>query len=296
VALGSLVILVMYALFPEAFRYSRALIVLGSAWALTAVYVIRALFNLLPGQILSMELRAREKRLLLIGYLVEAIRVKELIMQTNIRATIVGIVSPDIESQSGYLGNIQQLDEIIRINKINEIVFCSKDVAAKDIIAYMLKLTDPAIEFKIASPESISIIGSSSINTAGELYTIEFNSLSKSVNKRKKRLLDVVVSLLMLIALPVVLFRVRNVAGLLRNMVMVTTGFRSWVGLYPTALNQNIVPDVKKGILTPLDVQRNKPTHADSIEKLNLMYAKDYKVLNDISIILRSLKHVGRKS
>ena len=55
----------------------------------------------------------------------------------------------------------------------------------------MLDLTQLDIEYKIAPPESISIIGSNSIHTAGDLYVVNINSISKRSNKRKKRVFDI---------------------------------------------------------------------------------------------------------
>ena len=66
----------------------------------------------------------------------------------------------------------------------------------------MTRLIGTSVDFKIAPPESLSIIGSNSINTAGDLYTIHFNSIGKESNRRNKRLFDVVSSLLLLITFP----------------------------------------------------------------------------------------------
>lgn len=84
------------------------------------------------------------------------------------------------------IGSIDQLDEIIAINKVDEIIFCSADIAASHIINAMLTTSSTATAFKIAPPESISVIGSNSIHTTGDLYVIDLNSLNKGMNKRKK--------------------------------------------------------------------------------------------------------------
>jgi len=43
----------------------------------------------------------------------------------------------------------------------------------------MHTLVSADVDFKIAPPESLSIIGSNSIDTAGDLYIIDVNSISK---------------------------------------------------------------------------------------------------------------------
>jgi len=54
------------------------------------------------------------------------------------------------------------------------------------------------VSYKIAPPESMSIIGSNSIDTAGDLYVIDINSVSKDVNRRNKRVIDISVSFVLL--------------------------------------------------------------------------------------------------
>jgi hypothetical protein len=48
----------------------------------------------------------------------------------------------------------------------------------------MLDLSPLDVDYKIAPPESISIIGSNSIHTAGDLYVVNINAITKPSNKR----------------------------------------------------------------------------------------------------------------
>ena len=61
--------------------------------------------------------------------------------------------------------HIDQIDEISAINRVDEIVFCSKDLPSQEIIRIMTRLIGSSVDFKIAPPESLSVIGSNSINT-----------------------------------------------------------------------------------------------------------------------------------
>ena len=62
----------------------------------------------------------------------------------------------------------------------------------------MLGLSHANVDYKIAPQESISIIGSNSIDTQGELYSLDFNLIAKSSNKRIKRLFDILSSIILL--------------------------------------------------------------------------------------------------
>jgi O-antigen biosynthesis protein len=91
---------------------------------------------------------------------------------------------------NNILARLNQLNEIVRINRIDEIIFCAENISSAEIIRAMLELTSLDIDFKIAPPESISIIGSNSIHTAGDLYVVHINAISKPANRRKKKLFD----------------------------------------------------------------------------------------------------------
>ena len=52
---------------------------------------------------------------------------------------------------------------------------------------------------------------------------------------------------------------------------------------------------IKKGILTPADILEEKMQTNDTVDRANMIYAKDYKLTNDLNIVFRSLKYLGRK-
>ncbi len=125
---------------------------------------------------------------------------------------------------------IDQIDEIAAIHRLDEIVFCSKDLSSTRIIKIMTRLIGSSVDFKIAPPESLSVIGSNSINTSGDLYTIHFNSIGKESNRRNKRLFDVVSSFLLLITFPFWFLFVKGHFNSVGDTLWVLLGFRTWVG------------------------------------------------------------------
>lgn len=215
--------------------------------------------------------------------------------QVNIAPSIIGYVNWQSRwSGEKYMGDISQLDEIVKINHIDEIVFCAKEIPSYEIIQTMLKLGDTPLEFKIAPPESLSVIGSSSINTAGELYVIHLNTLTHSVVKRQKRIVDIAASFILLLALPYALFKVSKPLGYLRNIAFVLSGFRSWVGLAKLSMEEDeFLSDIRPGIMSPLPYDQKETATDETIKRLNLLYAKDYKVKNDVSIMIREFRNLG---
>ncbi len=290
---GSLSILVIYSMVDESLRFSRALILLGSVWAIVTLFLYRIVLSKAKPGSFRFDLK-KVKRIVVVAKNEEAKRINDLISQSQLRIETIGLVYPDhTHHEPNFLGNIQQLGEIAKIHKIDEIIFSSMDLPSQEIIDIMLELTDLNIEYKIAPPKSLSIIGSNSIETAGELYVVHVNSISKDNNKRNKRLLDVSFSLFMLIIFPVSCWTIENKAGLFKNIFSTLSGKKSWVG-YSTRNNHSYhLPEIKTGVISAADKQNINLSEQKKLER-DMVYAKDYRILNDVEIILAGWKKLGR--
>ncbi|HOW31420.1 MAG TPA: hypothetical protein PLP88_07630, partial [Bacteroidales bacterium] len=197
--------------------------------------------------------------------------------------------------KNGFLGSIHQIRDIITIYDIDEVIFCAKDIAAEVIIDHMSELQDLQVDYKIAPPESLSIIGSNSINTAGDLYVIDINSISKTENRRNKRLFDISGSMLLLATSPVTAFLTRNPAGYLLNLLKVFIGKRSFSGYCPTKIQDFRLPSIRRGILHPADALPKSALSEEAYQKLNMLYARDYHIGNEFRLLLRGFRNLGRK-
>lgn len=290
VVVGMAVILMGYSLLPEAYRFSRAIILLGSLSTLTTLLLVRLLLHLLKlkGYVLNEDL---SKRIAIVGNADEYKRVVSLLKETAAKPAFTGLITIDEDNTKSekHLGNINQLNEIIEVHQLQEIIFCSATISSQQIINYMLQLVSAEVDFKIAPPESISIIGSNSIDTAGDLYVIDFNSVSKPHNKRNKRTLDFAVSMSLIALLPIVILFQKKPLQFLTNLFLVMVGLKTWVGYEANAYLP--LPNIKKAVLPPHN--HLKTTDAAYLNKLNLAYAKDYKVENDLKILFRNFRELG---
>jgi GT2 family glycosyltransferase len=294
---GTVTILVVYALLPMEWRYSRALIFLGSLWAVLGTLAVRLLLHLAGVGDYQLDLN-RQKRMVIVGMEEEADRVSKLLQETQARPEIIGFVNPSPGSgtqagDSGFIGPIDQIDEIAAINRVDEIVFCSKDLPSRRIIKIMTMLIGSSVDFKIAPPESLSVIGSNSINTSGDLYTIHFNSIGKESNRRNKRLFDLLSALLLLTTSPLWFLFVKGHFCSVGNTIQVLLGFRTWVGyLQADHREQPDLPRLKKGVLSPGLQQTPDALTPEKINEINVVYSKDYRVFNDLLIITRNFRHI----
>jgi GT2 family glycosyltransferase len=295
ILLGTLIILVVYALLPDTWRFSRALILMGTVWTLLVTTGTRYLLHLLGVEDFKLDLKKR-KRMVIVGEQSEADRVSDLLKKTQIKPEIIGYVSPDESIPPSFLGAIQQIDEIVRIHRLDEIVFCAKNLSSQKIIRWMTRLTNVPVNYKIAPPESLSIIGSNSINTAGELYTIHFNSVGKRSNLRTKRLFDVTASIVLILSFPVWLVFIRSPFRAFSRLIMVLTGMRTMVGYHTyEGFDPEALPLLRPGLLTPGINIDEEQIPAETASALNILYAKDYRLMNDLVVLWRKFPQLGKK-
>ncbi len=298
IATGTIIILVLYSLLSESYRFSRALILLDALWGTFIMVGLRFLLHIMniKGYTLN---ASRNKRFVIVGEMEEAERVADLLQKAGMNPAFTGLVSyiAHPNNMNGFIGHLGQIKEIITIHKINEVIFCAKDIPAQVIIDQMSELKNEQVDYKIAPPESLSIIGSNSINTSGDLYVIDIKAITKKTNRRNKRLLDVVASVILLLLYPLALFVISKPAGLLKNIFLVLFARKSWVGFtHHHESDIHRLPDIKPGILTPLDALHTVNVPAETATRLDILYARDYNPANDVNIIIRGFRKLGRTS
>jgi len=213
-----------------------------------------------------------------------------------LKASYIGIVDPtsDAATNREYAGSINRLKEMVEIFGINELIFCGKSLSSAEIMNQMMRINHPELEYKIAPPESLFIIGSSSIQRGGDYYTIELNAINKPGNKRKKRILDICISGFLLLGFPLFLFIPNRFQAWL-NMLAVFVGKKTLVAYTPGApLNQ--LPAIKQGILHPLDPFSHLESDNQTRDQCNILYAKDYRIKKDLEIVFTSYKKLGRNA
>jgi hypothetical protein len=222
--------------------------------------------------------------------------VYSIIRQTQVIPELIGFVSPVTGQFSReFIGHIGQIDEIVRVNRVDEIIFCALEISSRQIIHTMLKFTNIHVDFKIAPPESLSVIGSNSNQTPGEIYAVYFNTLSRTLTRRKKRFFDIGIAFILLCAFPLIAFMVKRPLGLIRNIFQIFGGSLSWVGYIPdTTPELSGLPPLRTGILTLKDDFTNSPPTPISAEQLNLGYAQDYSTFNDLRRVWVHFTKLGR--
>ena len=281
--------------FVDSYRFSKALVILGGAYAALSFISIRLILHYIKFGNIKLGQQI-DKKIILVGDNGEALRVYHLVISSGFKSNIAGIVGVKDESFEHqpdlFLGKINRLDEIVEIYEVNELIFCSKDLPANAIIELMTQLDSTKIDYKIVPDESNYVIGSNSKDKAGDLYTVDVQlQLMTNITRRNKRILDILTSISFLIMLPIMIFVVKKPLGFIANIFEVLIGKISWVGLKykDKTLNKN----VKKGVLNPSSHLSNTVLDEQTSRRLDMIYAKDYETTTDINIITRALASLG---
>lgn len=287
---ASIFILVIYALLPKDWQFSRLFILTASLVFVLQHYLVLITQNLVKTHKIGLP-STPKKHFAIIGDQAEFIRVKKILELTypTIESIIGVYITKNYEEASG--SNLQ-LNEIIQVHTINEIIYCAKDVSAKDIIEGMTKIESQDIEFKIAQPNTSYLIGSNSIDNSGDFYALNFSALSKAENIRSKRLFDFFFSIILLLLSPILLVIIKFKAKFISNLFRILSGKKSFVGyLNQSDGTKTNLPKIKPGILEPFSI--SEELSIDKKEELNLLYAKQYSFIFDFEVLVRKWKLLG---
>ena len=291
IIIGVIVILLIYALLPETMRFSRAVVVIGAVWALIAVNLLRYL--LIRWHLLDADTRRLRQRIVIVGGPEETERVLNMVQSMNTPREFVGIVNTQpVENESHLcIGKVEDLSELLTIYQINEVIFCARDIPAEQIIGWMNRLQDKPVEFKIAPEDTLSLIGSNSIFTADDLYTIPLQPVYQPRNRRCKRTFDIASALLLLLLLPVDIWFVNRKGAFVRNLFAVLGGRKSWVGLRPES--QVSGDPLPEGVLHPADAYPDCTFSEEMLARTEELYVRNYSLRQDLVILSGGFSKLG---
>lgn len=266
---GLLLLLAFYSLLDEAQRYSRMLLLSGSLWTLASTLLLRIVWGVTG--VKGFALRARRRgNVLVIGTEHEAARVKQLYLS-------MGIPPENVVTDSPH--QVRRLQDLIRVERVEEVVFCGADIELKEIIALMATLKTTGVEYRIAPADGDFVIGSDSILSREGLFLDELATISTDTCRRKKRLFDFGSALLLLALSPLLFWPQKRKRAYFSHCLQVLWGNSSWVGYRG-----------RKGIFQPWDIARNSSEEMQ--ERLMLRYMRRYKTSTDAAILFKNWNRI----
>ncbi len=281
-----LVLLAVYALLPLEIRFSRALIIFSGFWAVFIMVLIRLIRSYVRNKDFRIG-KEKLKRIFIFGSKPEIKRVEEVLKSTLMEYEIVGRISSEETYETGfYDGGFSKALQLATLEKANEFVFCMKDLEWKRVMKLMKEATKE-IEFKMVGDEHLSILGSKSKNTSGELYSVDFvYNLNKAPERIKKRVLDVALSLIGFLVSPLLvlllLVKGKRVSNFFNQLWQVLIGRKTLVSYKYPDEEVDELPRLKSGII---ELGPSNITGQSLIHRANVIYAKEYTIWRDIELI-----------
>jgi len=286
---GGIFLITIYSLLDESKRFSRAILLLGIMGSLFTIPMGRYLLSRIfknKFQFYS----EKSKKIILIGGETEIREVEKNLRQNVDKLSILGYIS-DSYKDSRVFGRLEQMKEIITIHRPDELIFCAGEIKSSEIIQIMHNYAGDKVDFKIALPDSLAIIGSNSIHSEGKYYTRDLDFLSKKENLRRKRAFDLSFSILVF---PFAIFisLIPAYSNLLRLLISIILNKKSWIGFSDDDTElRALFPYLKQGVLQPYS-RINFKLNGEEKKFFFIQYTKKYQIRTDLFIIFRAFNDI----
>jgi GT2 family glycosyltransferase len=282
--ISGLTTLSAYALFPLDWRFSRAVLLALLFSAPFIMYLMRLLYSRLNSNNWSLNSQVYN-RILVIGKKDSYESVRKIIDRFYTSTQVIKrVFDEEDKSDNDFVGNIKELDDIISLYKINEIIFCTRDLAHEKILSIISGL-NRQIAFKIASNDNVSILGSSSKNSLGDWYTLDIDfKIRKEFHRRTKRMIDLSFSFILLLFSPLFLLK-RNSSEFYKNLPSVIMGKKTWIGYERTDQEIQNLPYLKPSVF-PFTIYDSSKQKIAS-KRSNTFYARNYSVWLEMDQLFR---------
>ena len=287
--IAALVLLSVYALLPESIRFSRGILVTGIALAFLLMNLMRWLFIKLNYLETNNEYEER-RQTIVVANEKDFLIIADMLDKAGMTERVLGRVGSGFSKTGFALGNINNLPELVKKYQVKEIIFCENGLSFKEIIDCICTLP-VIVRSKFHASGSSSIIGSNSKNTSGGFIanTTKYK-IGIPLLRRNKRLLDIILSVLFLLALPIIIFIKKGVAAFYKNVFSVLSGKKTWIGY---AAETNDLPKLKSAVITTTTLPAAmNDLPVESLQRSDVWYASGYTVLTDIKKIGKGFKYL----
>jgi O-antigen biosynthesis protein len=286
ISVGAIVILVVYGLLPESVRFSRGITLLGATSSAVCIWLIRWVLQALGVQ--QVKGNAASNNIMVVSEHAQSYNnVLAILHKAGVHKDVVGNICMQ-HLKPNDMGSITDISTLLPIHYISEVIFTYPDASYHTIISTMQHL-GTEYNYKLYSQHALSIIGSNSKNTAGDLYTeLQHYNIATAMGVRNKRMFDIMASLILILLYPIIIFILKN-KKVLQQCLLVLLGKYTWCH-YKQADNLiQQLPRIKQGVYEPL---QHMPTNNTTAHQININYAKHYSIALDIRYMWQALSNL----
>ena len=290
IGVGTLAILLIYALLPTSLRTSRALIFIGT---ITVFFVssITRIFGKKLKFLLSKN--GSNSRYIVVANEPNANRISKTISDGDSSAQVVGVIFPalkPINLDPFFLSSLSDLHKVVKTMRIDNIVFSNDDLSLQQILDLMVH-SDKDVKCYITGGDVDTVLSSQNKNSKGTFLHAESNyKLSQGLYLRIKRTFDLTVSLFFILFFPVLYFFSIYKNKIFPSIFDVATGRKTWVG-YNLNNTAGFLPEIAQGVISIdglVGNYRYYPIITDTIQA-NTYYARNYSVWLDIFLLYQQI-------
>ncbi|OQY02810.1 MAG: hypothetical protein B6I20_06410 [Bacteroidetes bacterium 4572_117] len=177
---GSLSILIIYSLLPENYRYSRAIILIGTLITFVSLFAVRITTSL--GKLNTIDFLNKSRQKTIVVY-ENNDKESDIFGFLNDKYNVVGYLSKKANAKEKYLGDISRLPEIVDFYKISRVFYFLKEISPTDVINSMLAVNKKDVDFKIILPSKNIKGGDFFIIDVGEHVAIKSSHTDRAKSK-----------------------------------------------------------------------------------------------------------------
>ncbi|MBA2500108.1 MAG: glycosyltransferase [Chitinophagaceae bacterium] len=287
--IATLVLLSSYSLLPEAFRFSRGIVLFGALLAFVLLSFLRW-FLIANGYIIRVQ-ESGHPEVLVVGSFSEYEQVLELLANTDRREKVLGRVAV-IKGDATGIGSWHTIGKLFPSVPAKEIIFCIGHMTIREIM-HVLPQIPAHVRIKYHVAGSRSIVGSDSQNISGESLSLENEyKISSPYNQRLKRLIDGFTALIFLFSFPFHIIFHKKRWNFLRNCIAVLIGYKTWVGY---TVSNNRLPALRPSVIGSNGVPhtQQQPLPAESLQKIDEWYTRNYEPIKDLKLIVQHYTELG---
>ncbi len=194
-----------FTYFFKQFAYSRVVIFIAFVLIVFVLSVWRLFYRWVGPQSIKHPL-SKLRRTIIVGAGKEGLRIlKKLRARPDIPYEICGFVDFD-EKNIGkeidgaeVLSTIEHIKEVIKIQKIDDVIFSSDRLSNKQILETISYASGTGVNFRIVPHELEYIIAKSSVDEIDSLPLLDFISSYDPIDMIAKRAFDIIISLIVII-------------------------------------------------------------------------------------------------
>ena len=316
-----------FTYFLKQFAYSRVVVLISFVLITLSLSLWRFLYRFI-GPMAKKGPLARVRRAVIIGAGKEGKRIlKKLQKRPDMQYEVCGFVDFDERSigkavdGAEVLATIDNIREVIRVEKINDVIFSSDRLTNAQILETIVRAQASGVNFRIVPHELEYIVAKSSVDEIEGIPLLDITGVADPLDLMFKRIFDIFIAALVVVftsplllvnalaggrldkkliigqgGMPVEMSIFRGGIPLFRHIPLyfsIFTGTLSLVGSeiqeYTTNEEHATYKPGLTGLVQLKSREKQKALTREEKDYYNLYYVKNQSLITDLQIILRSL-------